>query len=103
VASLPARVLSGDRNEAEWNSLWILGWYVTTIGWIYGLLAPDYWRGFLAFVVLFLPQEIFAISKENDAFPPLTHVVRNRFPGWFADAGRRWTSSHGGIRAINAP
>ena len=81
----PARVLSGDRNKAKWNPWWILGWYVTTIGWIvYGLWARDFSRGVIAFVVLFLPQEMYAISKDNDAFPPLTHVVRNRFPGWIA-------------------
>jgi hypothetical protein len=58
---------------------------VQTIGWIaYGLWTRDFSRGVTAFVVLFLPQEMYAISKENDAFPPLTHVVRNRFPGWFA-------------------
>lgn len=50
----------------------------------YGLWARDFSRGVTAFVVLFLPQEMYAISKENDAFPPLTHVVRNRFPSWFA-------------------
>jgi hypothetical protein len=86
VASLSLRgVLCGGRNRAEWNPWWILGWYVTTIGWIvYGLWVRDFSRGFTAFVVLFLPQEMYAISKENDAFPPLTHVVRNRFPSWFA-------------------
>jgi hypothetical protein len=81
----PARVLSGERNKAEWNPLWILGWYVTTIGWIgYGLWARDFSRGVTAFLALFLPQELYAISRENDPFPPLTHVVRNRFPSWFA-------------------
>ena len=55
------------------------------IAWIvYGLWVRDFSRGVTAFVVLFLPQEMYAISKANDAFPPLTHVVRNRFPGWFA-------------------
>src|SRR5438552_618606 len=34
--------------------------------------------------VRFVPHGMSAISKENDAFPPLTHVVRNRFPSWFA-------------------
>ena len=80
-----AGALSGDRNRAAWNQWWILGWYVTTIGWIaYGLWARDFSRGITAFIVLFLPQELFAIRKQDDAFPPLTHVVRNRFPGWFA-------------------
>jgi hypothetical protein len=86
MASLSlAGVLCGGRNKTEWNPWWILGWYVTTIGWIvYGLWVRDFSRGVTAFVVLFLPQEMYAISKENDAFPPLTHVVRNRFPSWFA-------------------
>ena len=54
VASLSlAGALSGDRNKAEWNPWWILGWYVTTIGWIvYGLWARDFSRGVSAFVVL---------------------------------------------------
>jgi len=81
----PARALSGARNKAEWNPWWILGWYVTTIGWIvYGLWAGDFSRGLTAFLVLFVPQETYAIRKADDAFPPLTHVVRNRFPSWFA-------------------
>lgn len=86
MASLsPAVVLSGERNKAEWNPWWILGWYVTTIGWIvYGFWARDFSRGLTALVVLFLPQELYALSKDNDAFPPLTHVVRNRSPSWFA-------------------
>jgi hypothetical protein len=80
-----ARAVSGARNQAAWNPWWILGWYVTTIGWIaYGLWARDFSQGFTAFVVLFFPQELYAISKGNDAFPPLTHVVRNRFPSWLA-------------------
>jgi hypothetical protein len=84
VASLSG-ALSGDRNKAEWNPWWILAWYVTAAGWIsYGLWTADFSRGVLAFVVLFLPQELYAISKEDDAYPPLTHVVRNRFPSWFA-------------------
>ncbi len=58
---------------------------MTTIGWIIcGLWARDFSRGVTAFAVLFLPQEMYAISKDNDAFPPLTHVVRNRFPSWLA-------------------
>ena len=80
-----ARAVSGDRNREKWNPWWVLGWYVTTIGWIaYGMWARDFTQGVAAFLVLFLPQEMYAISKDNDAFPPLTHVVRNRFPGWFA-------------------
>jgi hypothetical protein len=81
----PSRVLSGDRNQTEWNPWWILLWYASTIGWVsYSLWAADFSRGFLAFVVLFLPQEMFALRKSDDAFPPLTHVVRNRFSSWFA-------------------
>lgn len=58
---------------------------MTSIGWIvYGLWARDFSRGVSAFIVLFLPQGLYVISKENDAFPALTHVVRNRFPSWFA-------------------
>lgn len=80
-----ARAVCGYPNEDDWNPWWILGWYVTTIGWIaYGLWARDFWRGVPAFVVLFFPQEIYAIRKKDDAFPPLTHVVRNRFPSWLA-------------------
>jgi hypothetical protein len=80
-----SRALSGNRNKAKWNPWWILGWYVTTIGWIvYGLWSRDFSRGVSAFVVLFFPQELYAIRKDNDAFPPLTHVVRNRFESWFA-------------------
>ena len=85
VAISLAGALSGERNKAEWNEWWVLGWYATTTGWItYGLWAQDYTRGVLAFLVLFLPQELFALRKDDDAFPPLTHLVRNRFPSWFA-------------------
>lgn len=85
MASPLARAISGEPHADAWNPWWILGWYVTTIGWIaYGLWSRDFSRGVSAFVVLFLPQELYAISREHDAFPPLTHVVRNRFPSWFA-------------------
>jgi len=85
MASPLARAISGKPHADAWNPWWILGWYVTTIGWIaYGLWSRDFSRGVSAFVVLFLPQELYAISREHDAFPPLTHVVRNRFPSWFA-------------------
>jgi hypothetical protein len=80
-----SRAISGDRNVAKWNTWWILGWYVTATAWIaYGLWARDFSRGIVAFVVLFFPQEIYALRREDDAFPPLTHVVRTRFPSWFA-------------------
>ena len=85
MASLSARVLSGDRHGDEWNPWWIFVWYVTTVWWVvYSLWVRDFSRGITAFVVLFFPQELYAISKENDAFPPLTHVVRTRFPSWLA-------------------
>lgn len=86
MASLSlARAVSGDRNQAKWNPWWILAWYLTSFSWVaYGLWARDFSRGISAFAVLFFPQELYAISKERDAFPPLTHVIRNRFRGWFA-------------------
>jgi hypothetical protein len=81
----PSRVLSGERNKAEWNPWWILAWFVTTSWWVgYGLWVRDFSRGATAFCALFFPQELYALRKDNDAFPPLTHVVRNRFPSWFA-------------------
>lgn len=80
-----ARALSGEKNKERWNTWWILGWYVTTSAWVaIGLSDPGYGWGVLAFVVLFLPQELFALREEGDQFPPLTHVVRTRFPSWFA-------------------
>ncbi len=80
-----ARALSGSRHEDDWNPWWVLGWYVTTIGWVaYGLCSADFTRGASAFLVLFVPQEWVALRREDDAYPPLTHVVRNRFPSWFA-------------------
>lgn len=80
-----ARALSGEENKAQWNTWWILGWYVTTGAWVaIGLSDPGYGWGGLAFAVLFFPQELFALHEEDDQFPPLTHVVRTRFPSWFA-------------------
>jgi len=86
VASLSVGdALSGTRNNDEWNPWWILGWYVTTITWVsYGLWSADFSQGALAFVVLFLPQELYALRRDDDAYPPLTHLIRNRFPSWFA-------------------
>lgn len=79
-----ARALSGEENKERWNTWWILGWYVTTGGWVaIGLSDPGYGWGVLAFVVLFFPQELFALREEGDQFPPLTHVVRTRLPSWF--------------------
>lgn len=83
-AGMLERVVSGVGAEI-WNPWWVATWYVVTVTWIvYGLVAADFSRGFSAFVVLFAPFEAFGVWRNDDAFPPLTHVIRNRFPKWFA-------------------
>ena len=83
-ASRTAKIVSGP-GAAVWNTGWILLWFGVTISWVgYGLWTADFTRGATAFVVLFFPFELWGLRKQDDAYPPLTHVIRNRFPKWFA-------------------
>ena len=84
AATRTARIVSG-KGAAVWDTRWILMWYGVTLTWVvYGLWVADFTRGASAFIVLFFPFELWGIHQKRDAYPPLTHVIRNRFPQWFA-------------------
>jgi hypothetical protein len=84
MSNFPARVLSG-RYAEEWSDLWIAAWYVSTGLWVgYGFWARDFSRAFAGFAVFFGPMEYWGVRKANDKYPPLTHVIRRRFPSWLA-------------------
>lgn len=88
--------------QAEWKPWWIWFWYLATAGWVgYGLYSADFTRGGAAFLLLFGVPETIGVWRGGDAYPPLTHVIRNQFPSWVAfpailavvgGVGARWAN-----------
>jgi hypothetical protein len=81
-----------SEEKADWHPLWQLMWVLTTPTWIaiafcfsvtgtrelWFLPAPAVAPA--AFFVLFLVPELLSIKTPNDAFPPLTHMIRGYVP-----------------------
>lgn len=69
--------------DPDWNPWWIAMWVATTPTWIFiAFMHPisqpgKFWVAPLAFLLLFLVQEIIAIKDKNVRTPPLTHVIRS--------------------------
>lgn len=68
----------------RWARWWIWMWGVVAVGLIVlAFLIPFKWWA-LAALVGFGSMEAIGLAHPNDAYPPLTHVIRRYVPRWLA-------------------
>jgi hypothetical protein len=67
-----------------WARWWLWLWGVVAVGLIALAFLVPFKRWALAVVIGFGTMEAIGLIRRNDAYPPLTHVIRRYVPRWFA-------------------
>jgi hypothetical protein len=69
----------------KWNKLWLLMWFLFTAALLALAFLVPFWPEWLLYSIpLFFIPELIGITRQNDAFPPLTHTIRHFLPNWVA-------------------
>lgn len=84
--------------NTRWARWWIYLWALVAAGLIVMIfLLPFKWWAF-ATVLGFGTMETIGLMRRDDAYPPLTHVIRNYVPRWAAfTAIYGYTGAAGGV------
>lgn len=70
--------------EHPWNRIYLWIWFIVVAGLLASLAFTPFWLWFLIAAPTFGTMEGIGLWRMQDAFPPLTHVIRRHVPRWLA-------------------